>query len=269
MGWKRFAETHCKQCDVCSRVHRGKPPRQGRLQPLEANGPLDRLHIDLCGPFPRSDGKAWIMTCLDAYTRFLIAVPLRDKSAVTVAEALFRHVFCVVGLSRQMISDLGPEFQNDIFRHLCRLLHVNQLRTTSYRPNCNGRIERVHRSLNSLMAKVVGETQRDWTQHLAPCVLAYNMSRHEATSFSPFYLMHGREAICPLDLLIETPVEAMPPDGNRYAEQLVERLKVAFAAVNRHTTAQVERMKRRYDANVRVQEFRLHQLVLYYYPRRF
>jgi hypothetical protein len=95
------------------------------------------------------------------------------------------------------------------------------------------------------------------------------MSRHEATSFSPFYLMHGREAICPLDLLIETPVEAMPPDGNRYAEQLVERLKVAFAAVNRHTTDQVERMKRRYDANVRVKEFRLHQLVLYYYPRRY
>src|SRR5208282_2988193 len=66
VGWKRFVERQCRQCDVCSRVHRGKPPRQGRLQPLEANRPLDRLHIDLCGPFPRSDGKAWIMTCLDA-----------------------------------------------------------------------------------------------------------------------------------------------------------------------------------------------------------
>jgi hypothetical protein len=72
-----------------------------------------------------------------------------------------------------------------------------------------------------------------------------------------------------MDLLVETPVDALPPVENVYAEQLVERLQAAFAAVNRHTQAQVERMKRRYDANVRVKEFRLHQLVLYYYPRRY
>ena len=178
-------------------------------------------------------------------------------------------VLCSLGMSRQIISDLGSEFQNEIFQHMSRLLNITQLRTTSYRPNCNGRIERVHRSLNSLMAKVVSESQRDWTSHLAPCVRAYNVSRHEATSFSPYFLMHGREAICPLDLLLDTPQPDISPSVNQFADELVERLKSAFRSVDEHTETQVERMKRNYNANVRIQSFKQGQLVWYYYPRRY
>jgi hypothetical protein len=92
---------------------------------------MDRVHVNLCGPFPRSGGNAWILTCIDAYTRYLIAVPLRDKTAIGVAEALMSNVFCTVGLSRQLVSDLGREFQNEVLQHLCRMLHVTQLKTTS------------------------------------------------------------------------------------------------------------------------------------------
>jgi hypothetical protein len=130
-------------------------------------------------------------------------------------------------------------------------------------------VERVHRSLNSLMAKVVSETQRDWSRLLPACVMAYNVSKHESTSFSPYYLMHGREAICPLDLLVDTPQPDVPAKTNEYAEELVERLKTAFRAVAAHGCGQVERMKRNYDANVRRAEFHCHQLVWYYYPRKY
>ena len=268
VGWRRFVERFCKQCPVCNQVHRGEPPKQGQLKPMLSNGPMDRLHIDLCGKFSRSDGNAWILTCVDAYTRFLIAVPIRDKSARTVAEALMNHVFGIWGMSRQLVSDLGPEFQNDILKQLCSLLHVHQLRTTSYRPNANGKVERVHRSLNSLMAKVVSDNQKDWSSVLPLCVLAYNMSKSEATSFSPYYLMHGREAICPLDLLLDTPREDYPVDLNDFADQLVERLKSAFRIVAEHTKTQIQRMKRNYDTRVKPKAFQLNDLVWYYYPRR-
>ena len=167
VGWRRFVERQCQQCDVCSRVHRGQPPKQGKLKPLLANGPMDRLHIDLCGdlcgPFPRSNGFTWILTCIDAFTRYLTAVPLKEKTAIVVARALIENVFCKLGMARQIVSDLGPEFQNSILRSLCAQLPVNKLRTT--RPNCNGRIERVHRSLNSPTAKVVSDTLTDWSHH--------------------------------------------------------------------------------------------------------
>jgi hypothetical protein len=269
VGWRNYVDRFCKRCPICSQVHRGKPPKQGKLKPLEANGPMDRLHVDLCGPFPRSKGYNYIMTCVDAYTRYLIAIPLRDKTATSIADALVTHVFCRIGLCRQLITDLGPEFQNEIFSHLCSLLHVRQLRTTSYRPNCNGKVERVHRSLNMMMAKVVATDQRDWSEKLSLCAMAYNASRHESTAHSPYFLMHGREAICPLDLLLDTPQQNFPLNVNEYADELVDRLKSAFRIVTEHQKSQVERMKRNYDVNIKTPSFKVGDMVWYYYPRRF
>jgi transposase InsO family protein len=135
-------------------VHRGHPPRQAPLQPLNVNGPINRIHIDLCGPFPRSEGKVYILTCVDAFTRYLTVAALPNKEAHTVAEALVRCTSCTLGLPRQILSDLGTEFQKRILTQALSLLRVNQLRTTSFRPSCNGRGERVHRTLHNLMAKL-------------------------------------------------------------------------------------------------------------------
>jgi len=41
--------------------------------------PGQRLVIDLCGPFPSSQGFRYIFTAVEAYTRFVIAVPIRNK----------------------------------------------------------------------------------------------------------------------------------------------------------------------------------------------
>jgi hypothetical protein len=65
VDWRNYVDRFCKRCPICSQVHRGKPPKQGKLKPLEAYGPLDRLDVDLCGPFPRSKGYNYIMTCVD------------------------------------------------------------------------------------------------------------------------------------------------------------------------------------------------------------
>jgi hypothetical protein len=129
-------------------------------------------------------------------------------------------------------------------------------------------VERVLHSLNSLMAKIVSDSQRDCSHHLGMCVIAYNVSRQEATSYSPFYLMHGQEAICPLDLLLDTPQEDAPPNINDYAEDLKTRLKLAFRLVADHMKTQVQRMKKNYDANVRRKAFRANDFVWHYYPRR-
>ena len=178
-SWRQAVERCCRECEVCARVHRGRPPRQGPLQPLDVNGPMDRLHIDLCGPFPRSDGKVYILTCVDAFTRYLTATALPNKEATTVAEALVRHTFCLLGLPRQILTDLGSEFQNHIMQEVLQTMHVTQLKTTSFHPACNGRGERVHRTLNALMSKLVADNQKDWARLLPQCTFAYNVSRSD------------------------------------------------------------------------------------------
>ena len=62
------------------------------MQTYEANGAGDR--IDLTGPHPTSrQGYVYILTAIDAYTSYLTAVPLRNKTAIVVADTPVKNVF--------------------------------------------------------------------------------------------------------------------------------------------------------------------------------
>jgi transposase InsO family protein len=231
------------------------------MQTYEPNGFGDRLHFDLTGPHPPSrQGSTYILTAMDAYTRFLIAVALKDKKAVTVADALVERVLLPFGCFRSLVSDQRTEFCNELLVEVTARFGIQKLRTTAYRPSANGRVERVHRTMNNLISKHIGENQRAWQDSLQTIVIAYNASIHESTNYSPYYLVYGREYRTPLDLTIATPDIPVRNQWD-YTDQLETRLQTAYESVNRHLKATTQRMKTRYDARVKPLSFEVGDLV--------
>ena len=47
--------------------------------------------------------------------------------------------------------------------------------------------------------KLIGERQCDWDEYLDPVLFSIRTSVQESTKFTPFFLMHGREARYPLE----------------------------------------------------------------------
>jgi len=80
---------------------------------------------------------------------------------------------------------------------VCRLMEIDKIRTTAYKPSTNGALERVHRTLNTMLGKIVGENQRDWDTHVAYVLAAYNATEHSATGYTPNMLVYGREYVFP------------------------------------------------------------------------
>ena len=269
MRWRKYVEDFCKRCTVCAKFHRGKPPKQSYLKSLDCGAVNERWHLDLSGPYPASNGYRYICICVDAFSRYLVAVPIRDKSALSVAKVLVRDVISRFGCFQSLQTDNGKEFQNEIITHLCQLLRIDQLRITSYRPSGNGRCEIINKTLHALMGRVVADNQRDWSTWLPFCALAYNTTRHESTGQSPYRLMYGREVLIPLDLLLGGKPLPEEVDYCEYVEQVDRQMRDMFEVVQDHQDKQVERMKRYYNVGVKPKTFQPNDLVYYYYPRKY
>ena len=191
-AWKTDTKLYCECRRACNEFHRGKPPKQAKLKPMFAGAPMEVLHVDLTGPHVNSRGYTYIMTACDAFSRYVVAAPIRNKSAITVARALVSEVILKLGVPAVHLMDLGRKFQNELWSELCQLLGIARIRTTAYCPSTNGKIERWHHSLNSMMTKVIDARQHKWVDFLPFITAAYNSTVHDATSFSPtFYYLEG------------------------------------------------------------------------------
>ena len=132
----------------------------------------------------------YILTCLDSFTKWAEAFPLRNKEAETVAKVLVEQVFCRFGTPVSVLSDCGKEVDGNIMRNICLMLEIDKLRTTPYKPSTN-QVERLHRTINSVLAKTVAENQRDWDIRLSFVMAAYRASRSESTGYTPNMLTLG------------------------------------------------------------------------------
>src|SRR5664279_3081097 len=86
-----------------------------------------------------------------------------------------------IGVPIALLSDNGNEVDSSIMREICRLLDIDKLRTTFCKASTNAAIERFHRTLNSMLGKVISEKQHDWDLWLPYVMAAYRSSRHDST----------------------------------------------------------------------------------------
>jgi len=103
--WKSDVDLFVRCCDKCSSYHRGKPPKQGLLQPMVIADPASRWSIDLSGPFPMSNNNRYILSAICPFTKFAITEAIPDKTALTVARVIVNKIILVHGLFSEALVD--------------------------------------------------------------------------------------------------------------------------------------------------------------------
>jgi len=94
-------------------------------------------------------------------TRFPEAVPLKDISTSTVAEAeALLNMFSRVGLPHRIHSDRGSQFTSEMMKEVYRLLDIRQSTTTPYHAMGNGIVENFNKTIKNLLKKVSAENPR-------------------------------------------------------------------------------------------------------------
>lgn len=109
-------------------------------------------------------------------------------TAETVALNLISGWIQNFGVPLKITSDLGRQFESQLFKELNQLLGIKHLRTTPYHPQTNGLIERWHRTLKS---SIKCHASMDWSRLLPTILLGLRVTYKEDISASPAELVYG------------------------------------------------------------------------------
>ncbi|CAH8533321.1 unnamed protein product [Dicrocoelium dendriticum] len=167
---------HCLRCQS-SKVHRHTVTTPGTFSLPDAR--FRHVHVDIVGPLPPSNGFTHLLTCVDRFTRWPQAVPLRDTSTESVSRAFVESWISLFGVPSTITTDRGTQFSSTLFRDLSRLLGCTHLRTTAYHPAANGLVERFHRQLKA--AIMASSSDSRWSERLPailPWYTQYNQRGH-------------------------------------------------------------------------------------------
>ena len=175
------------------------------MQDMVVGAPWKRVGIDLTGRHPRSRrGNFYILTYVDHFTKFAEAYFVPTIEAETTCRVLVEEIIPRFGVPSQLLTDQGQVFDNidnRLMKGLCEVYTIDKIRTSAYKTSTNGATEHLHRTLNCVLEKVVSELQKDWDIKVPAVMAAYRATIHEATGYSPNFLMFGRELRAPIDLV--------------------------------------------------------------------
>ena len=133
------------------------------------------------------------------------------------------------GLPKKFLSNQGCNFESKLIAELCELSKINKLQTTPYRLQCNGQCECFNVTLISMIGTLPTEAKIIWQEQLSTSLHTYNCSQLNATGFSPFYLMFGRQPMLPIDVQfgVGTP-DIVASTLHGYIQKLQRRLDWAY-----------------------------------------
>ena len=185
--------------------------------------PMATAYIDIVGPLPKTaSGAVYILTAMDSFTRYPVALPIPSKESKVIAKALFDNYISLFGLPKVIFPDQALEFKSVLGR-VCKMLGIKKIETTGYQPQANGQVERFHRFMNESLS-VLAKKSNAWDEMLPSVLFAYRTTMQRSTGFSPYELMFGREPRLPAQLCFGYEIENETTRAD-YAKELAERLK--------------------------------------------
>ena len=243
--WKNLKtsiSTYVKNCTTCKINKHTIKTKENFEQSTTPTKPFELISIDTVGPLTRSNkGNRYALTIQCDLTKYIIAVPIVDKQASTLAKALVENFILIYGCPKTIKSDMGTEYKNEIFNQICNTLAIQQKFSTAYHPETIGALERSHRCLNEYLRQFINEQHDDWDSWLPYFSFFYNTTPHTEHTFAPFELIFGTQANYPSKITNNTRIDPIY-NYDAYFKELKHKLQTA--ALKAKTLLEQSKQKR-------------------------
>lgn len=246
------------KCTVCAKtkvITNTKVPMQ--ISSL-GEALFDHTFIDFVGPISTSsEGNKYIFTAVCDLTKFLVAVPTKDCTALTAAECILEHIICRYNFPSRIISDNATSFTSQLIKELTNLFLIKKIFTTAYHPQSNI-VERTHRVLNSYLRAFTTKNRDIWDQLLKYATFVYNNTIHSTTGYCPHELAHGFKIQIPNHLT----KPKLTYNYDNFADMTRNNIAKAIEISREHLLNKKLQNKQYYDTNAKDLNIKIGDLVL-------
>lgn len=209
--WWRGMQTEVQQfvarCMVCDRVRASFNAPTPQLHPLPIMGLGYRWSLDFAGPLPLTmRHHRYVLVMVEHFSKWIELVALPDKSSEGTAYAFLDRVLSRFGAPAEVLTDQETEFLGE-FQALCDQALIDHRTTSRDHPEADGLAERVVQTVKRGLRKYGLQKGHlgDWDLQLPWLAMGYRFSRQASlASFSPYFLLYGREPDLPAAIRRDT-----------------------------------------------------------------
>ena len=260
-GLSKDVELFVKSCSTCNKNKRAAVKPKAPLGQYHVGSPLERVHIDILGPFtPSTRGNQYVLMIVDQFTKWLECFPLPLQNTEEVAKCMVDGFISRLGCPIEIHTDQGKNFDGRLFASVCELLQIVKTRTTPYRPCSNGQVERYNRTLLQLIRCFLKGNQQHWDEHLQQLAGAIRSTVNRNTGFTPNLMMLGREITLPIDLMIGN-IEKSGLTSSDYVVRLKSILQQVHQLARENLLSSQLRQKKDYDLRLKAKTYEVGDLV--------
>ena len=263
--WKNMSSdiqnyvSSCKLCCVHNTGHDPKIKLHSIQVPLH---PFSIIHADTLYISTKSNSFQYILVLICAFSKLVVTVPLRNRTAPVIAKAIYFNLFLRYGFVKHItsVTDNGLEMVNKWTYSLYEIMGVKALTTIPWKPSTDGQVERSNRIILSMLRKFTQDDPKQWSQNLPLVTAAINASVSESTGYQPYHLLHGIENANILDLQLPQPPENIPKNELQAKTYWYKSLEKIRAYAKENIALAKQKQKKQYDVHARDHGFKIGDL---------
>jgi hypothetical protein len=115
-------------------------------------GPFTKWGIDYttCNP-PSARGHRYIIVVVDYFIKWVKLIPTFKDDGETATLFLFNQIIARFSIPREIVTDHGSHFQNQMMTELTSNLGLRQEHSSPYCPQANGQVEDINKTLKTIL----------------------------------------------------------------------------------------------------------------------
>jgi hypothetical protein len=199
-----------RKCEACRRFTSRPHAPAGELQPIPLSWPFAQWGLNMVGKLHKSwlEGHVYMLVAVDKFTKWVEVAPVTTQDSIAAVNFTKSIVFHF-GVPHNIITDNGTNFTSKEFKKYCESMGIKLKFASVAHPKTNGQVEKANSLIcNGIKKRLLAPLEKAkhaWVDELPSVLWSLRTTPNAATQETPFFLVHGAEAVLPVEITHEAP----------------------------------------------------------------